>query len=107
MQHTENNDAVACQLIAQLIPADHKAPDIASIDPVKTGADPRQGPQSALAPNDFAHSFICSAQIDRSQKAVEAFQILQCQARPYQPHGLGSGSGVSVPKLLAQASTRS
>lgn len=75
MQHSENNDPIAVQFIAQLVPTDHEATNIASIEPIEPGPDPRQRPQSCFAADNFPHSLIRRPRINRSQELVQALQI--------------------------------
>jgi hypothetical protein len=107
--HAQNCDDGARYFIANLVTADEQTPDFArrvSLDPF---AQPGMLKQAVRSTDERADKPYCGSGVTFCEELMEAADIGQRVIGPFKFHRLerGTGNGFFVPRLFAQAWTRS
>lgn len=98
-------DGGICDFVAHLVVSDPNPPHVTRLELFQLFTDAWVGQQRDRCCRELLHRARRSRPVHRRQELVEAGQIRQSFARPFQLHLFGTGSGVSVLRLSAQAWT--
>lgn len=105
MPESQDEDRGVCDLVAKLVVADDDPPDLAGRKGIELLAYPRIVEKPAGCARKLLHEPRRRIGSDRTQMLVKPNEIGGRLAGSLDHHAEGGGSGLSVPRLSAQACT--